>query len=317
MESPKINLKNFAKKIGFDKIGFATAYHLKSEVENYLKWIDSGFHANMIYLDKNFDKRLDVTSILPDAKTVIVLAINYFSKPRYNDDTIPEDYHIISRYAWGDDYHEIIKPRLELISERISVLFPNSTSIPYVDSGPVMEKQWAIRAGIGWQGKNSIILNREFGSWIFLGTIITSAEITPDEQIKDYCGNCTRCIDACPTKAIVKPKVIDANKCISYWTIEAKANLEIPDNVSGQISNCLYGCDICQQVCPWNNKFQKLSEECRFYPRYNETVLSSETVLSYSQDSFSARFKNSPIKRTKLEGLQRNLRAIIKTPNQK
>lgn len=317
MYNPKAILLEYANQIGFHDIGFARAQPLNIEIEHFLKWIDKGYNADMNYLDKNFNKRLEVTSILPSARTIIVTATNYYSLPKNSGQSIPENHGKLSRYAWGEDYHEVLIGRLAKLSEKIKELFPNAECAESVDTSSVMEKQWAVRSGIGWQGRNSLIISRKFGSWIFLGTVITSAEFEPNKLINDYCGTCKRCMVACPTGAIVKPGVIDANKCISYWTIEAKSYKEIPDEVAKSMGKCLYGCDICQEACPWNKKLQKVTDECRFHPRYNETYLSLQKMSQMNPLEFSVRFKRSPIKRIKVDGLKRNIRAITKNNPQK
>lgn len=311
MDNLKATLKAKANEIGFDLIGFAQVENLGKEFDNYISWLENGFHSGMDYLERNKEKRKDVSLILENAKTLIVTATNY-NTPFFHNTELDNSTGKISRYAWGDDYHEVILPRLESLSSEIKKLFPDTISKCYVDTGPILEKVWAVRAGLGWQGKNSLLLTKKFGSYVFIGIIITTIQIEPDKIIPDHCGKCTACMDSCPTNAIVNPKVVDSNKCISYWTIETKGRIDFPENIAKNLRNWAFGCDICQEVCPWNRKMI-YTEEKRFYPRQDKTELESENIFTMSPEEFNIRFKNSPIKRTKLVGLQKNLR-YIKNP---
>lgn len=299
-------LKDYCRSLGFDAVGIARAEPLEEEREHLLEWLARGYHATMEYMARNVDKRLDPRLIVPEAKSIIVVALSYDTPYRHH--TQP-GYGKISRYAWGDDYHDIIGAKLQRIVEWIAAQIPGSRSKAYVDTGPVMEKQWARRAGIGWQGKNTNIISRRMGSFFFLGVVITTAELTPDEPERDYCGTCTACLDACPTGALVAPYVLDASRCISYWTIETKPDVEFPLEIRQHLDGWLFGCDVCQDVCPWN-RFRKETREPAFMPRYGQTELALDEVLSMSIDQFRERFRRSPIKRVKHAGLQRNARML-------
>lgn len=312
----KEEIIKYALSLGFAKVGFARAEPLHPEFEAYTEWLENGFHATMGYMAENGEKRLDVRNILSEATTVIVLAFNYYSGHKHNGGLSGEKGKI-SRYAWGDDYHDIIKPKLKQIAEFIASLGDDVKTWVYVDTGPVLEKAWASRAGIGWQGKHSIIITREFGSWIFLGIVLTSLEIEPDAPVKNFCGKCTKCIDACPTSAILKPAVVDSNKCIAYWTIEAKPHMLIPVQIAGNMKGWLYGCDICQEVCPWNRDLDIIQLNESFAPRNGESELELDRIFNMTSDEFTARFRKSPAKRTKLDGLKRNAETLKgNIPNQ-
>jgi epoxyqueuosine reductase len=299
-------IKQTAKQVGFELVGIAKAEKLTEEFDRYQEWLDSGYHATMHYLERNREKRKDIREILPGAQSVIVLGLSYYTPHQHN--TLEQEGKI-SRYAWGTDYHEILPGKMQEIVNVLQNIDPNSESKIYVDTGPIPEKQWARKAGIGWQGKHSNIISREIGSWFFLGIIITTIQLEYDSPIEDYCGTCTACIDACPTTAIIQPYTVDANKCLSYWTIEAKPHLQIPVDISENMQQWIYGCDICQDVCPWN-RFSTETTIQEFHPRDNETSLTFTSIEQMKQEDFSERFRKSPVKRTKLAGLQRNVQAI-------
>jgi len=288
-----------AKAIGFDLVGFAKAEILEKESENLQQWLDKNYQAGMDYMSKNFDKRKDVRKIIPEAKSIISLGLNYYTPEKYSNQ---KNKGKVSRYAWGKDYHLIIWSMLNELEEELKKVDPNFESISYVDTGPVMDKAWAVRAGLGWLGKHTNVINREIGSWFFIANIITNYEFDYSDKIPDFCGTCTACIDACPTNAIVQQYVIDANKCISYLTIENKN--EISEEFKGKFDNWLFGCDICQDVCPWNQKFpiETLLED--FQPQNKELNLNE--VLELNEEEFKDKFKTSPVKRAKLNGLKRN-----------
>ena len=288
-----------AKAIGFDLVGFAKADLLENESKNFEKWLDENYQAGMDYLQKNLDKRKDVKRILPNAKSVISLGLNYYTPEEYSDDKLKGR---VSRYAWGKDYHLIIWAMLDELEDELKKVDTRFESISYVDTGPVMDKAWAVRAGIGWLGKHTNVINRDIGSWFFIANIITNYEFDYSEQIPDFCGTCTACIDACPTKAIVQEYVVDANKCISYLTIENKN--EIPEDFKGKFDNWIFGCDICQDVCPWNQKFPVETMIKDFYPQNKELRL--DEVIEMKEEEFKSKFNISPIKRAKLSGLKRN-----------
>jgi epoxyqueuosine reductase len=304
-------LRQYANDLGFCELGFAEAEPFDEEMEHYKAWLDAGYNASMHYMANNLEKRQDVLNILPGARTVLVAAFNYFTDARHPAIEPGSDFGKISRYGWGDDYHEILLPRLKQLAEKIAELVPGTESRSYFDTGSTLDKQWAVRAGIGWQGKNSTVISPKHGSWIFLGLIITTAKLHHSLKIKDHCGTCSLCLSACPTQAIVEPHVVDARKCLSYWTIEAKPDMEIPPEIASKSEGWLFGCDICQEICPWNKK-EKPTEDKSFYPRNNETVLTFKQIDEMTQEEFSKRFKLSPIKRSKLAGLKRNADAVRK-----
>ncbi|RKY92744.1 MAG: tRNA epoxyqueuosine(34) reductase QueG [Ignavibacteriae bacterium] len=295
-----------AKAIGFDLVGFAKTEELVVEVEKLEGWLKSGYHAGMEYMERNREKRKDVSKILSSAKSVISLAVNYFTDEHHSQD---DSGGKVSRYAWGKDYHLILWAMLDEFEEELKECDPSFEFISYVDTGPVMDKAWAAKAGIGWMGKHSNIINRQFGSWIFIANIFTNSVFKYTEQIPDFCGSCTACIDACPTKAIVSDYVVDSNKCISYLTIENKG--EIPEKLVGKFDGWLFGCDICQDVCPWNRKFSNPAQIKDFLrPQIKEMNL--EEVLKMNQTEFTEGFNLSPVKRTKLKGLKRNAEFLQK-----
>ncbi len=296
--SAKAIIQEYAKSLGFCEVGFAQATALKDDIAKFQLWLDYGFDASMHYLRRNLHKRENPELILPNCRTIIVCAFNYNTPFQHN----AEKYKI-SRYAWGDDYHNVLSQKLKQIENRIQELYPDCRCKSYVDTGAILEKVWAVRAGIGWYGKNSLVLTKKYGSYVFFGLILTTAEFPPDKPIKDYCGDCNLCIENCPTGAIVFPKVVDSNRCISFWTIEAKANQNIPKSID--LNGWIFGCDICQEVCPWNKK-QRYTDESAFYPRFGETNLREEFLERMDEEVFRNRFSNSPVRRVKFNGLKRN-----------
>lgn len=298
-------MKDAALRLGFDAVGIARAEPLTEAYTHYEEWIMRGYHGSLSYMERNAESRKDVSKIVPEAKSVIVVARNYYTPHRHPEDAKGK----IARYAWGDDYHLVLPPLIDALSTEVKSIISDSVTRRYTDTGPVLEKEWAVRAGIGWMGKNGNILRRDIGSWFFLGVIITTADLEPDTPMDDYCGSCTACLDGCPTKAIVEPKVVDATKCISYWTIETKADVDIPLHIVENLDGWLFGCDVCQDVCPWN-RFQTPTSEERFEPREGVTVLSPSDLVDLQPARFAERFRHSPLKRPKLEGLQRNARSL-------
>lgn len=288
-----------AKQLGFDLVGFAKAEELIEESEHLQNWLEKNFQAGMDYMSKNFEKRKDVKQILSNAKSVISLGLNYYTPHQYSNEKANGK---VSRYAWGKDYHLIIWAMLDELESELKQNDPSFESISYVDTGPVMDKAWAVRAGIGWLGKHTNVINREIGSWFFIANIITNCEFEYSEPIPDFCGSCTACLDACPTKAIVQEYVVDANKCISYLTIENKGT--ISEEFKGKFDDWIFGCDICQDVCPWNQKFPVETMIKDFHPENKELNLTD--ILEMTEEKFKEKFKNSPIKRAKLSGLKRN-----------
>ena len=295
-----------AKGYGFDLIGFAEAKDLNLESSRLAEWLNEGYHAGMDYMTRSIDRRKDVKKILSSAKSIISLGMNYYTPEIYSDE---KNKGKVSRYAWGKDYHLVIWEKLEKIISEFKENEPSFEAISYVDTGPVMDKAWAIRGGLGWQGKHTNIINKEIGSWFFIANIITNWEFEYANPISDFCGSCTACIDACPTDAIVKEYVVDSNRCISYLTIENKKN--IPVEFKGKFDNWLFGCDICQDVCPWNIKFSSSSTTKEFNPKDGNNEIDLEKVLSLTKKEFDQRFKDSPTKRAKLSGLKRNAEFLL------
>jgi epoxyqueuosine reductase len=299
------HVKQSALRIGFDAVGVAEAVPLRKPMHRYRQWLQQGYHGMLTYMERNQSVREDVTEFLPGARSVVVVARNYYHPASHNKDAVGK----ISRYAWGDDYHDVLRPMLTQLSEEMQKLIPDSVCRSAVDSAPVLEKEWAVRAGIGWQGKHTNILRRDIGSWFFLGVIVTTADLVPDTPMEDFCGTCTACLDSCPTQALVQPGVLDATKCLSYWTIEVKPEHQIPAEIVNGAHGWLFGCDTCQDVCPWN-RFQTETNEERFSPRNQQTALEPDYILQLSDAEFADRFRKSPIKRAKKAGLQRTARVL-------
>ena len=257
-----------AKNLGFDLIGFAEYQTLEKETNNLQKWLSNNYQAGMTYMERNVEKRKDVSDILPNCKSVISLGMNYFIDEKFNDDN---ESGKVSRYAWGKDYHFTIWEKLDELIDHIKTIDPSIEAKSYVDTGPVMDKTWAVKTGLGWQGKHSNIISREKGSWFFIATILTNYDFKEyNIPVNDFCGSCTVCMDACPTNAIVQDYLVDSNKCISYLTIENKK--EISDDFIGKFENWIFGCDICQDVCPWNKKFAKETEVVEFHRIEHKTI---------------------------------------------
>jgi len=296
-----------AKELGFNLIGFAPYQLLNKESENLTKWLSNDYQAGMQYMQKNFQKRKDAIWILEDCKSIISLGINYYVEDSFG---INEDSGKVSRYAWGKDYHLIIWKKLDELIQYANSIEPNFEAKSYVDTGPVMDKAWAVKAGLGWQGKHSNIINKEIGSWFFIANIFTNYDFEEYSKfIEDFCGTCTACIDACPTNAIVENYIVDSNKCISYLTIENKR--EIPDQFIGKFENWIFGCDICQDVCPWNIKFAEQTNVKEFQ-KFEHKQLSFTEIEKMETKEFKKKFGESPIFRSKLKGLKRNAKFLIK-----
>ncbi len=307
MPSLTEQIKEKALEIGFDAVGIARAEPLREEGERFEKWLAENYHADMQWLARDPEKRVDPARIFPGAKSVLVVALNYYT-PHEHDESAETGK--ISRYAWGDDYHDVLKEKLRELLAFINTLDGAITGKICVDTAPMMDKAWAVRAGLGWLGKHSNVITKTFGSWVFLGEIILDVELDYEtELIEDHCGTCRKCLDACPTAAIVAPYVIDSNRCLSYATIELRAP-ELPDNIQENLNGWLYGCDICQDVCPWN-RFEKPTEETRFEPRPDNVSPDLETILELTPETYAAKFRRSAIKRTKLGGLRRNADALL------
>ena len=300
-------IRQEALRIGFHKIGVARAGYLEKESGQLGEWLDRGYQGTMKWMEENSDKRANPGSILPGAKSVIAVAMNYYADVQHDrDDTTGK----ISRYAWGDDYHDVLTSRLDRLLDFIRTEDPAAHGRVYVDTGPVMEKVWAQRAGLGWEGKHTNIITQEYGSWVFLGEIIVDIELEYDQAATDHCGSCTLCIEACPTQAIVDPYVLDSNRCISYLTIEHRGAIAV--ELGENFDRWIYGCDICQDVCPWNEKFAKPTDIKGFYPREYNVAPKLQEISTISEERFREMYRKSPIKRTKCSGLVRNAEVVMK-----
>ncbi|MGG9961118.1 tRNA epoxyqueuosine(34) reductase QueG [Ferruginibacter sp. SUN106] len=297
-------IKNFASQLGFDFCGIAKAQQLDDDARRLEQWLNKGMNGTMQYMENHFDLRIDPAKLVPGAKSVITLLLNYFPAAAQNTEEVK-----ISKYAYGEDYHEVIRSKLKLLLRYIKENIGEIQGRGFVDSAPVLERAWAQKSGLGWIGKNGNLINKQSGSFFFIATLITDLELVYDDVfVKDYCGTCTKCIDHCPTEAILPEKVIDGSKCISYFTIELKDAL-IPETMKGKFDNWMFGCDTCQDVCPWN-RFSKPGSEINFTPIpeiLNFTVNNWEEL---TEESFKIIFKNSPLKRSKFEGIKRNLKFI-------
>lgn len=295
-------VKATARRLGFSFCGISRAEFLDEEAPKLEEWLNRGYQGKMGYLENFFDKRLDPALLVPGAKSVVSLLYNYFPKQELGGST-----YKIARYAYGEDYHTVVREKLNTFMDELRSAIGDVNGRAFVDSAPVMERAWAKRSGLGWIGKNSLLLNREAGSYFFLAELIIDLELNYDGPIKDYCGTCTACMDACPTDAIPEPYVVDGSKCISYFTIELKE--EIPSDVHGKFDNWIFGCDICQEVCPWN-RFAKPHEEPRFDPPKELRSMTTNDWREITEERFRYVFRNSPLKRTKYQGIKRNLRFV-------
>lgn len=302
------SIKQRALEIGFDLVGISPVDSFP-ENQFYKEWLAKGFAGEMDYMERNAEKREKVKNILPEAKSVISCGLNYNTPYPYSIDEKDRQRGWIARYAWGDDYHEIMKDKLMQLDGYIRETSPeNLRSRRYVDTGPVLERVYGKYSGIGWFGKNTCLINQAIGSWVFLGEIITNLELDYDSPVPDRCGTCTKCIDACPTGALREPYTLDSNLCISYLTIELKGS--IPFELREKMDNNIFGCDICQDVCPWNRR-AKISKEVSFQPRdslYNPEL---SHLSQLTTEEFRKVFKNSPIKRAKRKGLLRNVMMAV------
>ncbi|GAB3989952.1 tRNA epoxyqueuosine(34) reductase QueG [Spirosoma daeguense] len=294
-------IKTKAIELGFDFCGIAKADFLEEEAPQLENWLKNGMHGQMNYMANHFDKRLDPRLLVDDAKSVLTVLLNYYPEQLIDSD---DNNLKLSKYAYGTDYHFVIKDKLKDLLAFIHTEIGEVGGRAFVDSAPVMDKAWAKRAGLGWVGKHTNLINREIGSFFFIGELILDLELEPDGPITDYCGTCTRCIDACPTDAIVAPYVVDGSKCISYFTIELKES--IPEDVRGKFDNWIFGCDICQDVCPWN-RFSRPHKTPAFDPHPDLAQLTKSDWLEITEDVFREIFRRSAVKRTKLDGLKRNI----------
>jgi len=299
-------IKQKSLELGFDGIGISKAEKLEGFEDLLKSWLNDGYHAKMDYMERNIEKRCDPTVLVPYSLSVISLITSYFP-----ENSLPKTNPQIAKYAYGIDYHFVIKDKMQLLWDFIQELLPDLQGRMFVDSAPISDKLLAVKAGLGWLGKNSCLINKEIGSFVFISEIIINKELEYDEPYRsNYCGSCTKCIDFCPTKAIVKPGVIDSNKCISYLTIENKDS-QIDEDFFGKFENRIFGCDICQDVCPWNNK-PLITSIKEFAPSNELFRLDIDTWQKMEQIEFNAYFKNSPLKRAKYSGLKRNIEFISK-----
>jgi epoxyqueuosine reductase len=293
-------IKAEAARLGFSFCGISKADFLEEEAPRLDAWLNQNMHGQMSYMQNHYDKRLDPRILVPGARSVISLLLNYFPSEQPSDMSLPK----VSKYAYGSDYHFVIKEKLNVLLETLRKEIGDVDGRVFVDSAPVLDRAWAKKSGLGWIGKNSNLINKGSGSFFFIAELIIDLELEADGPVKDYCGTCTRCIDACPTQAIVQPYVVDGSKCISYFTIELKEN--IPAEMKGKFNNWMFGCDICQDVCPWNS-FSKPHSEPLLKANEELMKMSARDWEELTEETFRVVFKDSPLKRTKLSGIKRNL----------
>jgi epoxyqueuosine reductase len=294
-------IKEKASELGFFSCSISEAQFLEEEARDLETWLKNGFHGRMSYMENHFDKRLDPRLLVDGARSVVTLLYNYYSEQSQSDSEAPK----ISMYAYGEDYHQVVKDKLKELLRFISDHIGEVNGRAFVDSAPVMDKAWAKRSGAGWIGKHTNLISKRAGSYFFIAELILDLELESDGPVTDHCGTCTRCIDACPTEAIVAPYVVDGSKCISYLTIELKDQL-IPSEFQGKMDQWMFGCDVCQTVCPWN-RFSKQHSEPRFEPKGNLLDLTSRDWTDLTEELFNELFKGSAVKRTKFSGLKRNI----------
>lgn len=308
MFSATAKIKRKALEIGFHKIGIARAAPLGEEKLRLENWLAENYHGAMEWMTREPEKRSDPQILFPGARSIVAVALNYYTAHKHEENS---EKGKISRYAWGDDYHDVLKEKLRALFDFIKTEISEADGKICVDTAPIMDKAWAARAGLGWIGKHSNLITKEYGSWVFLGEIVLNIELEYDvEMIENHCGTCTKCLDACPTDAIVAPYVVDSKKCLSYATIELR-DAQLPTEIEENLNGWLYGCDVCQDVCPWN-RFEKPTGEARFEPRGAETAADLDEILNFTPENYAARFRRSAIKRAKLGGLQRNAAALKK-----
>lgn len=297
-------IKEAAVRLGFDFCGIAKAQPLDDDARRLEQWLNKGMHGKMQYMENHFDLRVDPSKLVPGARSVITLLLNYFPATE-QETTAPK----IAKYAYGKDYHEVIRAKLNIFLQDVRSQIGEVNGRGFVDSAPVLERSWAQRSGLGWIGKNGNLINKGTGSFFFIATLIVDVELEYDDpMVKDYCGTCTKCIDACPTDAILDNKVIDGSKCISYFTIELKDAL-IPGSMQGKFSDWMFGCDVCQDICPWN-RFASASKEKDFTAIPEVLNFSLNDWEELTEDAFKRIFRDSPIKRSKFTGIKRNLHFI-------
>ena len=303
-------IKSKARELGFHEVGIARAEALSSQQTRFSEWLGRGFHGEMKWMARDPEQRTNPQKLFPGARSVVVVALNYFTPAQHSNDSATGK---VSRYAWGDDYHDVVGDKLRALLAWIKTEWPDAEGKVCVDIQPMMDKAWAARAGLGWIGKHTNLISEEFGSWVFIGELLLNLELEYEpSEIADQCGSCTMCIDACPTGAITEPYVVNSNLCISHATIESRAP-QISNEVAGKLEGWLYGCDICQDVCPWN-QMTAVTDERRFEPRSgNVNALLSE-LIDLTPERYAARFRHSAMKRAKLAGLKRNAQALQGQP---
>ena len=304
-------LKTRALNLGFQKVGIVKADKLLTEQTRLEEWLRRGYHGEMSWITREPSQRVDPQRLFPEARTAVVVALNYYTPHQHATHSSTGK---ISRYAWGDDYHEVVSDKLRELLDWIKQEWPEANGKVCVDIQPTMDKAWAVRAGLGWMGKHTNVITHDFGSWVFIGELLLNIELYYDDvEVADQCGSCTLCIDACPTGAIVEPYVVDANLCISHATIESRAP-EIRADVAEKLEGWAYGCDICQDVCPWNHA-TPATAETRFEPRAGNINGDLSELLDLTPETYAARFRHSAMKRAKLPGLQRNARTLLNSRN--
>ncbi|HEX2268951.1 MAG TPA: tRNA epoxyqueuosine(34) reductase QueG [Pyrinomonadaceae bacterium] len=307
MAVTSIAIKERARAEGFNKVGIVSAAPLEEEGRRLKEWLARSCHGTMAWMARDVEKRVSPREIFPEARSVVVVALNYYTPDQHEENPATGK---VSRYAWGDDYHDVMTQKLRALLAWIKEHDPYAEGKVCVDIQPVMDKAWAVRGGLGWIGKHSNVITPEYGSWVFLGELLLNRDLEYDvEPIEDHCGTCTLCIDACPTAAITEPYVVDSNKCISYATIELREP-ELPSPIKQNLSGWMYGCDICQDVCPWN-RFEQVTDEPRFAPREGNVNAELRDIVDLSHEAYVERFRGSAMKRAKLSGLQRNARALM------
>jgi epoxyqueuosine reductase len=306
-------IKERAAAAGFEKVGIVPVSALEREYDQLGEWLRRGYQGEMKWMARDPELRTDPRKLLPAARSVVVVAKNYYTPSQHERDAATGK---VSRYAWGDDYHEVVGARLHSLLSWLKETIPGTEGKVCVDIQPTMDKAWAVRAGLGWLGKHTNVITTDYGSWVFIGELLVNLELEYDtQQVEDHCGSCTLCIDACPTSAITEPYVVDSNKCISYTTIELRAG-EIPAEVKDNLEGWLYGCDICQDVCPWN-RFGQVTDEVRFQPRAGNVNAQLSEVMELTPETYADRFRSSAMKRAKLAGLQRNALALLEVAQTK
>lgn len=300
-------IKQQALTLGFEKVGIVPATRLDEPHDRLLTWLERGYQGQMRWMSRDPEMRTNPVKLFPAARSVIVVAMNYYTDAQHSGNPGTGK---VSRYAWGDDYHDVVGEKLRSLLSWIQQETPEVEGKVCLDIQPMMDKAWAARAGLGWIGKHTNLITREYGSWVFIGELLLNIDLEYDREIiEDHCGTCTLCIEACPTQAITEPYVVDSNKCISYATIELREPQIVPE-VAEKLDGWFYGCDICQDVCPWN-RFEQVTDESRFQPRSGNVNTELAEVLEMTPATYAAHFRGSAMKRAKLSGLQRNARTLI------